>query len=58
MQENKKIVWEERATAEALAAKLAQIMREELVGFAQAEKNEIVFTLAGGQQFRIVVEEK
>lgn len=55
--ESKKIVWERKATAEEVAKKMAEIMKEELVGLTKVEGNKISFTLAGGQAFSIAVEE-
>ena len=55
---NKKIVWERKATAEEVASKLAEMMKEDLVGLTRAEGNEIFFTLAGGQNFTITVTER
>ena len=55
---SKKIVWEDKATAEEVAKKIAELMKEELVGLTGVEGNEIIFTLAGGQSFRVTVTEK
>ncbi|MBQ8428536.1 MAG: hypothetical protein IJX30_00340 [Clostridia bacterium] len=56
--EEKKIVWDNKATAEEVAKKIAALMKEELVGLTGVEGNEITFTLAGGQSFRVTVTEK
>ena len=54
----KKIVWEDKATAEEVANKIAGMMKEELVGLTRVEGNTISFTLAGGQSFDITVTER
>lgn len=54
----KKIVWEDKATAEEVANKIAEMMKEELVGLTRVKGNVISFTLAGGQSFDITVTEK
>ena len=52
-----KIVWEAKATAEEVAKKVAELMKEELVGLTSIEGNKITFTLAGGQSFQLTVTE-
>ena len=54
---DKKIVWEAKATAEEVAKKVAELMKEELVGLTRVEGNKITFTLAGGQSFQVTVTE-
>ena len=54
----KKIVWEDKATAEEVANKIAEMMKEELVGLTRVKGNVISFALAGGQSFDITVTEK
>ena len=56
--EDKKIVWERKATAEEVAKKIAEVMKEELVGLTSVEGDRISFTLAGGQSFTIMVTER
>ena len=56
--EDKKIVWERKATVEEVAKKIAEVMKEELVGLTSVEGDEIFFTLAGGQNFTITVTER
>ena len=46
-----------KVTAEDLAKKVAQWMREELVGVTSVEKEKISFYLAGGQKFCLTVQE-
>ena len=55
--EDKKIVWERKATAEEVTKKVAELMRDELVGFTSVEGNKITFALVGGQSFAITVTE-
>ena len=55
MEEQKKV--EKRATAEDLAKKVAQLMREELIGITSVDKEKIIFSLAGGQTFCLTVTE-
>ena len=55
MEEQKKV--EKRATAEDLAKKVAQLMREELIGITSVDKEKITFSLAGGQTFCLTVTE-
>ena len=52
-----KIVWEAKATAEEVAKKVAELMKEELVGLTRVEGNKIIFTLAGGQSFQLTATE-
>ena len=54
---DKKIVWEAKATAEEVAKKVAELMKEELVGLTSIEGNKITFMLAGGQTFQLTVTE-
>ena len=54
---DKKIVWEAKATAEEVAKKVAELMKEELVGLTRVEGNTITFTLAGGQSFQLTATE-
>jgi hypothetical protein len=54
--EEKIIVWEAEATAEDLAKKVAELMKEDLVGFTRQEGSKINFRLAGGQSFVLTVE--
>lgn len=54
--EEKKIVREAKATAEDLAKKVAELMKNELVGLTELNGAEISFYLAGGQKFRLTVE--
>ena len=56
--EDKKIVWERKATAEEVAKKIAEVMKEDLVGLTSVEGDRISFTLAGGQSFTIMVTER
>ena len=42
-----KIVWEAKATAEEVAKKVAELMKEELVGLTRVEGNIITFMLEG-----------
>lgn len=51
------IVRETKATAEDVAAKVAALMKEELVGVTTRDGANIVFRLAGGQEFRLTVTE-
>ncbi|MBQ5929320.1 MAG: hypothetical protein IIX02_00840 [Clostridia bacterium] len=46
-----------KVTAEDLAKKVAQLMKEELVGVTSVEKEKITFYLAGGQKFCLTVTE-
>ncbi len=57
MAQKNDVVWEAKATAEDLAKKVAEIMREELVGMTAVEGNQITFRLAGGQTFQLLVSE-
>lgn len=51
------IVREAKATAEDVAAKVAALMKEELVGVTTQDGANIAFRLAGGQEFRLTVTE-
>ena len=53
---DKKIVWEAKATAEEVAKKVAELMKAELVGITSVDGNKITFYLAGGQEFCLTVE--
>jgi hypothetical protein len=46
-----------KATAEELAKKVAELMKEELVGVTSVDGTKISFYLAGGQKFCLTVTE-
>ena len=57
MMNSGKMEEQRKVTAEELAKKVAQLMKEDLVGLTNVEGTKISFYLAGGQKFCLTVTE-